>query len=104
MLRFLLRFAGLWLVAGAFVAIVIDGTRSIAAGALVITPLRDAWSAVHAASLDRLRGAGEGAGSETLLPFLLGVPVWAVLGVTGLLLLAAGRKPRRIAIGHSSRD
>ena len=30
MIRFLLRFLGLWLLAGAFVALVLDGVRSIA--------------------------------------------------------------------------
>jgi hypothetical protein len=104
MLRFLFRFAGLWLIAGAFVAAVIDGTRSIAAGAPVITPLRDLWSAVHPQSIERLQAAGEGTFAEVLLPFLLGGPVWAVLGVAGALLLAAGRKPRHAAIGRSARN
>ncbi len=39
MFRFLARFFGLLLVAAGFVGIVIDGTRSIANGELVLTPL-----------------------------------------------------------------
>ena len=41
MLRFLSRFLGFWLVAAALVAGVVDGAKSIAASALVITPLAE---------------------------------------------------------------
>ena len=40
MFRFLLRLIGLLLLAGAFAALVVDGTRSIAAGALALTSAR----------------------------------------------------------------
>jgi hypothetical protein len=42
MLRFLLRAFGLILIAAGFVGLVVDGTRSIANGALMFTPLGEA--------------------------------------------------------------
>lgn len=107
MFRFLFRFAGLWLLAGAFVALVIDGTRSITAGRMIVTPAADAWLAVHPASIEGLRAAGE----RSLPPWLwdlasvyvLNAPLWAVLGVLGALFILIGR-PRARPIGYSSRD
>jgi hypothetical protein len=55
MIRFLLRFIGLWLLAGAFVALVIDGTRSISAGRLAITQFGTAWDSLHPTSFDAMR-------------------------------------------------
>ncbi|GDX38504.1 hypothetical protein LBMAG20_07190 [Methylocystaceae bacterium] len=40
MLRLLARFFGLLLLAGGFIALIVDGTRSIAGGELTITTLR----------------------------------------------------------------
>jgi hypothetical protein len=40
MLRFLARLLGLLLLAGGFIALIVDGTRSIAGGELTITTLR----------------------------------------------------------------
>lgn len=40
MLRLLSRFLGLLLLAGGFIALIVDGTRSIAGGELTITNLR----------------------------------------------------------------
>ena len=39
MLRLLIRFMGLALLAGGFVALVVDGTRSLAGGSLYVTTL-----------------------------------------------------------------
>lgn len=40
MLRLLTRFLGLLLLAGGFIALIVDGTRSIAGGQLLVTTLR----------------------------------------------------------------
>ena len=39
MLRFLLRLVGLLSLAGAFAALIVDGTRSVAAGRIALLPL-----------------------------------------------------------------
>jgi hypothetical protein len=107
MIRFLFRFVGLWLLAGAFVALIIDGTRSIAASRLILTALREAWSAVHPASLTALQAWAErGAAAWIWDPVavnVLSTPLWVVLALIGIVLIVLGR-PRARPIGYSSRD
>jgi hypothetical protein len=105
MFRFIFRFIGLWMLAGAFVALVIDGTRSITAGRLVILPLIDVWSTLHPASAERLTSAGQEMSPWLQLAFgyVLNAPLWIVLGVLGALLVIFGRRRAR-PIGYSSRD
>jgi hypothetical protein len=102
MIRFVARFVGLWLIAGALVALVIDGAKSIAASSLVLTPVGVAWLDLSPSSL---------AGAQAFIekdveahlghwiwdPVILGIlwlPVFAVLGILGGLLAYAGRKRR----------
>jgi hypothetical protein len=100
MLRFLLRTLGIWLLAGALVAVVMDGARSIAASAPVLTPLAEVWRELAPASLDQARFAVE---EELALPALwdllaagpLAAPAWLVLGALGLLFIIVGRRRRR---------
>lgn len=107
MFRFLFRFFGWWLLAGAFVALVIDGTRSITAGRIVIMPVAEAWVGLHAASVDWLRETAERDLPAWLwdfvLMYVLLAPLWVVLAVLGFLLLFLGRRPAKL-IGYSSRD
>ncbi|QFR34317.1 hypothetical protein [Ancylobacter sp. TS-1] len=95
MIRFLFRFIGLWILAGAFVALVLDGVRSIAASEIVTTPLSVTWLATSPDSLARFQSFVEGNFSgvvwETLAVPVLGAPLFAVLGVAGILLLLIGR-------------
>lgn len=105
MLRLLVRFLGLLLLAGGFAALVVDGTRSIAAADLVQTPFAQAVRWVMPDRYDQL-----GPSVERLHPLLwdpilvhvLATPAWAVFGAAGLLLLYLGRKPAP-KIGYSSR-
>jgi len=61
MLRLLIRIMGLALLAGGFVALVVDGTRSLAGGSLYVTTLGSAlqalwpgaYQALHSAALSR---------------------------------------------------
>jgi hypothetical protein len=53
MIAFLARFIGLWLIAGALVALVVDGTKTIAASRLTVTPLGLAWYSLSPSSLMR---------------------------------------------------
>ena len=96
MLRFLSRFLGIWLVAGALVAGVVDGAKSIAASRLVLTPLGESWTGLG--TLVGGSGAGEGVAApwplDALLAWALSAPTLAVLAISGVLLLAAGRRRR----------
>ena len=107
MFRFLFRFVGLWLLAGAFVALVIDGTRSITAGRIVIMPLAEAWLALHPSSIERLKQTVERDLPawfwDQALVYVLYAPLWAVLAAIGLFLVFIGRR-RQKPIGYSSRD
>jgi hypothetical protein len=107
MFRFLFRFVGLWLLAGAFVALVIDGTRSITAGRFVIMPVVEAWVALHPSSIEWAKATVERDLSprlwDSIVLYILYAPLWAVLGVIGLLFVLIGRRPGKL-IGYSSRD
>jgi hypothetical protein len=107
MIRFLFRFIGLWLLAGAFVALVIDGTRSVGASRIVLTTTGEAWSVLHRPSLEQFRTYVEGGFPawvwDPLVLNLLLAPLWAALGVLGILFALLGRTPPR-PIGYSSRD
>jgi hypothetical protein len=107
MIRFLLRSIGLWLLAGAFVALVIDGMRSVAASRIVLTTIGEAWSVMHRPSLEFFRAHIEGnypawVWDPVAIDFLL-APLWIALGVLGILFALLGRVPAR-PIGYSSRD
>jgi hypothetical protein len=57
MLRLLIRFMGLALLAGGFVALVIDGTRSLAGGGLYVTTLGSALQEIRPVAIQALRAA-----------------------------------------------
>ena len=67
MIRFVFRFIGLWILAAGFVALVRDGTKSIAGNAVFITRLVEDWNNLHDASLTQLK---------TLVERYAGAPVW----------------------------
>ena len=104
MLRFLSRFIGLWLLAGALVALVVDGAKSIAAGSVVTTPLGALWYAVSPESLN----AAQAGIQRNVLPFLwdpviqtvLEAPGFVVFGILGILLMLAGRKKREVKLSE----
>lgn len=106
MIGFLARFVGLWLVAGALVGLVIDATKTIAAGTLVVTPLGQAWYWIAPAMLMSVQEFVQ----QKIEPFvggwlwdpamqsLLLLPTWLVFGVLGFLLTwFGGRRRRRMA-------
>ena len=98
-MRLILRSMGTWLIGLALVLLVIDGTRSLGANALVLTSLAGLWTQLHAASLaglqDFLQTRFFGALLETGLTAVLGYPAFAVFGVPGVILALLGRAPRR---------
>jgi hypothetical protein len=103
MIRFVFRFFGLWILAAGFVALVRDGTKSIAGNAIFITRLGEDWNNLHAASQDALnalvtRYAGPAVWELTTL-YLLSAPTWLVLGIVGSLFILIGRKKKPL-IGY----
>jgi hypothetical protein len=104
MIRFLLRFVGLWILAAGFVFFVYDGTKSIAGSALYTTKLGDTWGVVHSASLQMLQPAIERHVAVWLWdPVALSVltaPTWLVFGVLGAALILLGRKKKPL-IGYA---
>jgi hypothetical protein len=106
MLRLTFRFLGFLAVAAAFVSLIIDGTQSIAGGALSLTPLGQTVSSLFPALFKALQPNIE----RNIHPFLwdpvlltlFRLPTWLVVGIFGLLLLAITRKPAP-KIGYSNR-
>ncbi len=98
MLRFIARFLGFWLIAGALVAAVVDGAKSIAASALVLTPVADTYATLAA--------LGKPDGTEIAIPtapwpldvplaWLMAAPTAVVLAALGVAFLVLGARRRR---------
>ena len=102
MIRFLSRFIGLWLIAGALVALVIDATKTIAASALTVTQLGSAWYNLSPSSqmtvqefVQRRIEAYIGDWLwDPLIMWILLLPTWMVFGVIGFLLARFGQHRR----------
>ena len=106
MIGLLLRVLGWLLLAGGFVALVVDGTQSIAADALRWTPFGQHLAQLLGARFAAIQPAVERNLSPLLwdpvLARLFQVPSFVVLVLAGsVLILASGRRPP--PIGHSSR-
>jgi hypothetical protein len=104
MIRFVLRFIGLLLLAAGFIFLIYDGTKSIAGKAFFVTPLGFIWSNIHQNSLLLLQPAIERHVAEWLWnPVMLSVltaPTWLVLGIFGIVLMLLGRKKKPL-IGYA---
>ena len=92
------RFIGFWLLAAAVVALVIDGTRTIAASTLVWSSLAKTWLQIHAGSLTTLQLVLEKNAHPLLwnpaVTTILKMPTVMILAVFSFLFLRIGR-PRR---------
>ena len=103
MIRGFFRLLGLLLLAGGFIFLVYDGARSIADQALRLTRLGEFWNDVHQASQQAFRTQLEAAAPwlwNSVVKVLLNQPVWAVMGIVGILLMLMFR-PRRPLIGYA---
>lgn len=84
----------------AVVAMVVDGTKSLADSRIVITSLGTQWAQLSEESLVATKKSVE----ENLHPFvwnpiifaLLLWPSWAIIGIVGILLYWIGRKRYKI--------
>jgi hypothetical protein len=98
-MRLILRVLGTWLIGLALVLVVIDGTKSLGADALVFTSLSDLWTQLHPGSLEAVRAFfGSRFFADLLdasLVAVLSYPAFAVFGVPGIVITLLGRKPRR---------
>jgi len=104
MIRFFLRSLGLLCLAEAFILIIYDGTKSIAANRFYFTSVRTLWELLNANSLAQLR--------PLLSPYAHGVlwdpgfvtvlawPAWGVLGCLGIVFMLLGRKKKPL-IGYA---
>jgi hypothetical protein len=103
MIRGLFRLVGLLLLAGAFVFMVYDGARWVADQTLRFTRFGQFWNDVHQASQQTFRVWVEGIAPwlwTSVVKLVLDQPVFAVLGVIGILLMVLFR-PRKPLIGYS---
>ena len=99
MLRFLFRLAAMVALSIAVIMAVLDATRSVAASALVMTPLNSSWLAVSPDT----RGAFESFVRDKLNPMIwdggiawvLAQPGFAVFAVLALIFYVVGYRRRR---------
>jgi hypothetical protein len=102
MIRGFFRIVGLLLLAGGFIFMVYDGARWVADQNLRFTRFGEFWNDIHQSSQQSFRTMVEGAspwlwnGAKVILD----QPVFAVLGVLGILLMLLFR-PRKPLIGYS---
>jgi hypothetical protein len=102
MIRFLLRFLGVFVLAAAFILLVYDGAKSIADSRVYIYRLGQLWTDVSAGSLQSLQAAVEGTFAWLWNPVMLTLleqPAWLVLAVIGILAILLGRKKKPL-IGY----
>jgi hypothetical protein len=104
MIRFLFRTLGLLFLAAAFVFLVYDGTKSIAANALVYTKVNEVWTLLHAASLQQLQPLIERNASpwlwDQVAVTVLNAPAFVALGIVGAILVLLGRRKKPL-IGYA---
>ena len=104
MIRFVLRFFGLLLLALGFIFLVYDGIRSISDGHVLLTRSNEVWVIVHDSSLvsfQRLveRKLGPDIWQAVLAP-VLDQPASLLCCVLGIILIVLGRKKKPL-IGYS---
>ena len=104
MIRFLLRFIGLLLLALAFIFLIYDGIRSISNGSILLTTTSYVWSAIHEHSLRAFQAGIENSGGAVVWRFgiapILDQPVSAMASVLSVILILLGRKKKPL-IGYT---
>ena len=104
MIRFLFRTLGLLFLAAAFVFVVYDGTKSIAADALLYTKVDEIWSLVHAVSLQQLQPFLEKKAPpwlwDPVAVTVLNAPAMAAFGIIGAIFVLLGRRKKPL-IGYA---
>jgi hypothetical protein len=104
MIRFVLRFIGLLLLALGFIFLVYDGIRSISDGSILLTRTSEIWNVINDQSLILFqsmveRRAGADVWQVTIAP-ILRQPASAAACALGVILIVLGRKKKPL-IGYS---
>ncbi len=95
MLRILARFIGLLLLAGGFIAMIVDGTRSIAGGELAITTLRRGAIELFPTLYENFQNSVMQKSAflwDPILTTLMIFPVSLTFGLLGAALIVFGAK------------
>jgi hypothetical protein len=104
MIRFMFRFIGLLLLAAAFILVIYDGTKSIAANAFYFTSVRTLWELINAGSLATIqpliRPYAGGVLWDPGMVAVLAAPAWSLLGLFGILFMLLGRRKKPL-IGYA---
>ena len=103
MIRFLLRFLGLCLLATAFVFFVYDGTKSIANQQFVYTKVERVWAIIDQHSLNLVQDWLKQKAAWAWDPYvqtIFDLPTWVVLGIVRSILILLGRKKKPL-IGYA---
>jgi len=103
MIRFLLRFIGLLLLALGFILVIYDGMKSIADRTFYATRLEQFWTDIHASSLQAARDTLDRLASSLwpiIVQPLIDQPAAAVFAILGVVLIILGRKKRPL-IGYA---
>ena len=104
MIRFLLRFVGLLLLALGFIFLVYDGIRSISDGSVLLTRTSEVWNVVHDRSLASFQSMVERYAGPDIWQAVVGPileqPASAVSCVLGVILIVIGRKKKPL-IGYA---
>lgn len=104
MIRFILRFFGLLILAAAFVFLVYDGTKSIGANAIYYTKAKDMWSSIHQGSREAaetwVTQKAPAWVADPVMRTLLDQPTWLIFGALGAVMILAGRKKKPL-IGYA---
>ena len=103
MIRFVLRFIGLLLLALAFIFVVYDGMKSIADRTFYATALSQFWIEVHASSLQAAQKSVESVSGtlwDLAIAPIIAQPAAAVFAVLGAILIVLGRKKKPL-IGYA---
>jgi hypothetical protein len=103
MIRFLLRFIGLCILALAFVLFVYDGTKSIANQHVVYAKLVEVWAMVDQTTLNQAQIWLKQKAPWAWDPYMQSafeLPAWGVLAIVAMILIVLGRKKKPL-IGYA---
>jgi hypothetical protein len=103
MIRGFFRLVGLLLLAGGFIFMVYDGARFVADNTLRFTRFGQFWNDIHQSSQQAFRASVEGISPwlwNSVVRVILDQPVFAVMGVLGIVLMLVFRPPKPL-IGYS---
>jgi hypothetical protein len=104
MIRFILRFAGIVLLALAFIFLIYDGVKSIADHVVYATRIEQFWTEVNGRSLQALRDSVEGYTGARIWRWIvqpiLDQPIALMFGIFSVILFTLGRKKKPL-IGYA---